>query len=136
MEQRPSFFGGQRCLLLARDDAGLLEQPLERRGSAEIQLVAGPADQRGVRAGLGHVDREVGRGRAFERRHVHADLDAAALDRALDQAPCIELEGRERARQPEGDGSPGTPGRAVEEFGEPEAPAHAPRQDDGLEGIP
>ena len=103
VEQRPPLFGRQRRLLLARDDARLLEQPLKRRGSAEVQLVAGPADKGRVCAGLGHVDREVGRGRAFERRHAHADFDPAALDRALDQAPRIELERRERARETEGD---------------------------------
>src|SRR6266581_2998037 len=40
------------------------------------------------------------------------------------------------ARQQRGDRPPGRPGSAVEQLGESEPAADAPRQDDGLEGVP
>ena len=103
VKERPAFLRGEGRLLLARDDAGLLEKPLQGQRTADLQVVADAPGHVHVRPSLRHVDDEIGRGRALDGRDTHADFDPAALDGRLDDPARIELERGQGARQLEGD---------------------------------
>ena len=77
----------------------MLEQPGEVRRAVEAELHGERAGARDVLARQGGVDLDPLRGGAGQRRELHGDIDAAALEPALHEPTHVELEGGERARQ-------------------------------------